>query len=95
MKSKILVFLQFLIIFLMALSYGEVTSHKFVGISFLVFGAVVGLLALKAHKRGNFNIRPDIKQDGVLVTDGIYGYIRLPMYLSGYQLQIISNSNSR
>ena len=82
MKSKILVFLQFFIIFLMSLSYGEAASYKFVGISFLVFGGVVGLLALKAHKRGNFNIRPDIKQDCILVTDGIYGYIRHPMYLS-------------
>ena len=82
MKSKVLVFLQFLIIFLMSLAYGEATSHRFVGISFLVFGAVVGVLALIKHKRGNFNIRPDIKECCILVTDGIYRYIRHPMYLS-------------
>jgi len=82
MKSKILVFLQFFIIFLMSLSYGEVTSHKFIGISFIFFGAIIGLLAITKHKKGNFNIRPDIKDCCVLVTDGIYRYIRHPMYLS-------------
>jgi len=82
MKSKILVSLQFIIIFLMSLSYGDATSHRVVGIFFLVLGAIVGLLALMKHKRGNFNIRPDIKECCILVTDGIYRYIRHPMYLS-------------
>ncbi len=82
MKSKVLVFLQFFIIFLMSLSYGDATSHKFIGILFLIVGATIGVLALKKHKVGNFNIRPDIKEHCELVTDGIYKYIRHPMYLS-------------
>jgi len=82
MQSKILVFLQFLIIFLMSLSYGEATSNKFIGIFFLIVGAMVGVLAIKEHRVGNFNIRPDIKEHCELVTNGIYKYIRHPMYLS-------------
>lgn len=82
MKSKVLVFLQFFIIFLMSLSYGDATSHKLIGILFLIVGATIGVLALKKHKVGNFNIRPDIKEHCELVTDGIYKYIRHPMYLS-------------
>jgi len=82
MKSKVLVFLQFFIIFLMSLSYGDATSYKLIGILFLIVGATIGVLALKKHKVGNFNIRPDIKEHCELVTDGIYKYIRHPMYLS-------------
>ncbi len=82
MKSKILVFLQFFIIFLMILPFGTPTIHPYIGIAILLFGGLVGLLAITAHKRGNFNIRPDIKESCELVTHGIYAYVRHPMYLS-------------
>ena len=82
MKSKILVFLQFFIIFLMLLPLGEPTFYLYPGLSVAIFGAVVGMMAITTHERGNFNIRPDIKENCVLVTDGIYAYIRHPMYLS-------------
>ena len=82
MKSKILVFLQFFIIFLMILPFGTTVVHPYLGLILLAVGGVVGLLAITAHKRGNFNIRPDIKENCELVTDGIYAYIRHPMYLS-------------
>ena len=82
MKSTILVGLQFFIIFLMILPLGTQTTHLYLGLLFLSVGAIVGLLAIKEHKSGNFNIRPDIKEECELVTTGIYSYIRHPMYLS-------------
>ena len=47
-----------------------------------MIGLVVGVLALRKNTLGNFNIRPDIKEDCTLITDGIYAYIRHPMYTS-------------
>ena len=82
MKSKILVFLQFFIIFLMILPLGSPTDSLYIGVSIISIGILIGLLAIKAHKSGNFNIRPDIKDNCSLVTSGIYAYVRHPMYLS-------------
>ncbi|WP_457743711.1 methyltransferase family protein [Sulfurimonas sp.] len=82
MKSKILVGLQFFIIFLMILPLGMPTTHPYIGITVGVIGVIIGLLAIKEHKSGNFNVRPDIKENCELVTTGIYAYIRHPMYLS-------------
>jgi protein-S-isoprenylcysteine O-methyltransferase Ste14 len=82
MKSKILVFLQFFIIFLMLLAFGEETHYLWSGLSISIIGVIIGLIAINTHERGNFNIRPDIKESCELVTHGIYAYIRHPMYLS-------------
>ncbi|WP_457746878.1 methyltransferase family protein [Sulfurimonas sp.] len=82
MISKILVFLQFFIIFLMLLPLGTDTKYLSIGLFVLFAGLVIGLLALNKNVLGNFNIRPDIKEECKLITDGIYGYIRHPMYLS-------------
>ena len=45
-------------------------------------GLFLGLLAIFQMGIGNFNITPRVKKDGVLVTTGIYGIIRHPMYLA-------------
>lgn len=82
MKSKLLVFSQFFIIFLMIIPFGQPVMFKFFGLGVTALGIVIGLLALYKNRVGNFNIRPDIKIDGVLVTEGIYKYIRHPMYSS-------------
>ena len=82
MKSKILVFIQFAMIFLMLLPIGTPTSYLYLGVSFIVIGGAIGLAALSINKLGNFNIRPDIKEDCTLITEGIYRYIRHPMYTS-------------
>ena len=82
MKSKILVFIQFGAIFLLALPLGTPTKHLEIGMFFITVGLTVGVLALLKNNLGNFNIRPDIKEDCTLITDGIYGYIRHPMYTS-------------
>jgi len=82
MKGKILVGVQFFLIFLMSLTIGFKVEHLYLGLGFIILGSVIGLVAIKTHERGNFNIRPDIKENCTLVTHGIYAYIRHPMYLS-------------
>jgi len=82
MISRILVGLQFFFIFLMLLPLTERTTHPYIGVGITVVGIVIGLLAINEHKRGNFNIRPDIKENCELVTTGVYAYVRHPMYLS-------------
>ncbi len=45
-------------------------------------GVFLGLLSIYVMGLGNFNIRPIVKESGVLVTSGPYGIIRHPMYLA-------------
>jgi len=82
MIGRILVGLQFFFIFLMLLPLDTPTRHLYIGSSITIIGIVIGLLGIYAHKRDNFNIRPEIKENCKLVTTGIYSYIRHPMYLS-------------
>ena len=82
MKGKILVFIQFFIIFLMILPFGQETKYFEFGLFFVGLGGVIGVLAVLKNKLDNFNIRPDIKEGCTLITDGIYAYIRHPMYTS-------------
>jgi len=83
MKSRILVFIQFLAIFLMLLPIGSKTSeYASFGLMVIFIGVSVGVLALSKNKLGNFNIRPNIKENCSLITTGIYSYIRHPMYTS-------------
>ena len=82
MKSRILVFIQFSTIFFMILPLGGEVQHLFSGISIVLAGVAIGLFAIMANTPGNFNIRPDIKENGILINYGIYKYIRHPMYSS-------------
>jgi len=82
MKSNLLVFTQFFIIFLMSLPFGASSDTLVLGLFVSSVGGIIGLLALRANKLGNFNIRPDIREDCTLVTTGIYTFIRHPMYTS-------------
>jgi len=80
MKSNILVFMQFFIIFLMILPFGTHSTTFMYGLGISLVGGVIGFFALRSNQLGNFNIRPDIKEECTLVTSGIYAYIRHPMY---------------
>ena len=82
MKSYSLVFGQFFLILLMTLPFGEPVKYFSLGLLLIALGATFGVLALLKNSLGNFNIRPDIKEECVLVTSGIYAYIRHPMYTS-------------
>ena len=66
----------------MLLSFGEATHYLWSGLIIALSGVVIGIVAINTHERGNFNIRPDIKESCQLVTHGIYAYVRHPMYLS-------------
>jgi len=48
----------------------------------VVLATFVGIGALAANRPGNFNVRPDLKVNARLVTDGIYRWVRHPMYLA-------------
>jgi len=74
--------MQFFIIFLMLLPLGEVSSSLYIGGAVLLLGGLIGLAALYANRVGNFNVRPDIRENCVLITSGIYAFIRHPMYSS-------------
>ncbi len=82
MKSKILVFVQFSIILLMLILPITRTPYFYIGLVIVLLGVSIGLLALYKNRLHNFNIRPDIKENSLLITDGIYRYIRHPMYTS-------------
>ena len=83
MKSNLLVFIQFLSIFLMLLPIGtQVSEYSVIGLVVIFIGISVAILAFVKNKFGNFNIRPDIKDNCILITTGIYSYIRHPMYTS-------------
>ena len=51
-------------------------------IGLYVISGSLGMWAVAVMKLGNFNIVPDVKIDGVLVTELPYKYIRHPMYTS-------------
>jgi protein-S-isoprenylcysteine O-methyltransferase Ste14 len=48
----------------------------------LAAGLAVGAWALAANRPGNFNVRPEPKEGGTLVTHGPYRWVRHPMYLA-------------
>ncbi len=61
------------------------TDPSRLGIAFaalLVAGLAIGAWAISANRPGNFNIRPEPKEGGLLVTAGPYRWIRHPMYLA-------------
>ncbi len=79
--SELLVGLQFGLIGAMTLYATDGRLESEAVVLFLI-GAAIGLAAIYAHPRGNFNIRPDIKSQCTLIKHGIYRHIRHPMYTS-------------
>ena len=78
---EILVFLQFTIIGVMALLSKGFFSNL-VAILISLIGAILGIWALTHNRLGNFHIQPRMREEALLITTGIYRYIRHPMYLS-------------
>lgn len=79
--SRLLVALQFALMGLMVLR----SDPARLGLAFgaiLAAGLAIGGWAISANRPGNFNIRPDPKEGGSLVTGGPYRWIRHPMYLA-------------
>lgn len=61
---------------------GPVIAENINGFLVEMAGIFLGVLAIVIMKPGNFNIRPLIKEGGVLVTKGPYRIIRHPMYIA-------------
>ncbi len=80
--GKLLVGLQFLLIFLIAYPAGIGESNlwlKIIGYTIFALGAVVitqGIIAI----RPSLTVLPEPKEGAPLITSGIYRYIRHPMY---------------
>ena len=85
MKEKLysyfLVSVQYLLAFVLLFLNNSFTS-KMVPLSIFVVGFIIGIYAIYNNKLHNFNIIPEIKNGAELVTHGIYGHIRHPMYFS-------------
>lgn len=79
--SRLLVALQFGLIAAMVLRLNP-SRTGFAFAALLAAGLAIGLWAISANRPGNFNIRPDPKEGGALVTAGPYRWIRHPMYLA-------------
>lgn len=81
--GKVLVFFQFLGIGITG--YAGMLSLFPIqpgGAGFVIAGICLGLYTLGFNKIGNFNIAPQPRAGGALVTTGPYRYIRHPMYTS-------------
>lgn len=81
MISGLLVALQFALIAAVVARASPALAGA-AGAVLLAGSAAVGLWALAANRPGNFNIRPEPKPGGSLVTQGPYRWVRHPMYLA-------------
>jgi protein-S-isoprenylcysteine O-methyltransferase Ste14 len=81
MRSYTLVALQLSLIAAIALPFGAAGWSLAAG-ALVGAGVAVGAWALTANRPGNFNVRPEPKPGGRLVTGGPYRYVRHPMYLA-------------
>jgi len=77
----IYVIIQFSAIFALIIN----TNIENIGITswvLMFLSLLVGVTALVNMKISNLNIVPNLKDNHILVTNGIYNYIRHPMYTS-------------
>lgn len=81
MKSYSLVLIQFGALALIVLT-GPWLAEGFWWQLLEGIGLGVGLWAIVTIRIGNFNVTPDVKQNGQLVQTGPYQFIRHPMYLA-------------
>ena len=77
----ILVFTQLSSLIYLLLS-GHIVASSPHGMLVEASGIFFGLLAIYTMKVGNFRITPLIKENGSMVDNGPYRYIRHPMYLA-------------
>ena len=78
---ELLVSLQFGLIGLIVL-FSRGFFSNFIALTIFIIGGLFGIWALSYNRLGNFNIQPKMRDNAKLITTGIYGYIRHPMYLS-------------
>jgi protein-S-isoprenylcysteine O-methyltransferase Ste14 len=78
-KSKILVTIQF-ISFAVILINTKAIAHGFWLLPQII-GFIIALLATFNLGIGNFNIQPEVKNQAFFKTQGMYQYVRNPIYL--------------
>jgi len=78
---SILVFIQLSSLVFILVS-GPVFADTTNGFLVEMAGVFLGLLSIYVMRPGNFNIRPIVKPNGILITSGPYRMIRHPMYLA-------------
>ena len=81
MKSAIFVFVQFAAIAAILIS-GPVIASLPVLLALEIAGLLLGFWAILSMRPWNFNVTPDVKVEGIMVTRGPYALIRHPMYSS-------------
>ena len=79
MSSSLLVALQLALIAAIAVPW-EGRGIGVCAAAVVAAGGAIGAWALAANRPGNFNVRPEPKPDGRLITTGPYRWIRHPMY---------------
>jgi protein-S-isoprenylcysteine O-methyltransferase Ste14 len=81
MKARLLVFFQFLLIFLVLFS-GPLFPSAMIFVTIEIGGVAIGIWAIFEQGIGNFHIRPANKVGARLIDEGIYKWVRHPMYLA-------------
>jgi protein-S-isoprenylcysteine O-methyltransferase Ste14 len=81
MRSSVLVALQLSLMAAIVLPF-DANRWSAAASVLVAAGIAVGLWALTANRPGNFNIRPEPRSGGRLVTGGPYRHVRHPMYLA-------------
>lgn len=82
MISHALVLAQFACLVALVVPLPGAAALHPAGLAVAACGGVIGAWSLTANRPGNFNVRPDPKAGGHLVTTGPYRYVRHPMYVA-------------
>ena len=64
----------------LCLQHAQFQQPGLLSVAFWLASVALGLWTLSANHPGNFNIRPEPKAHGHLVTSGPYRWVRHPMY---------------
>ena len=78
-KSKLLVFLQFLLIGLL-LVFSPLKDVSIWAIILIILAITMAIWAIISMLRGKFRISPIPAEEAVLISEGPYKWIRHPMY---------------
>ena len=78
-NSNILVAIQFIVILILLLTNKSVFNN-YISLFISSIGFIFGVYTLFFNQVGNFNVRPEIKNNAKLISTGAYKYIRHPMY---------------
>jgi protein-S-isoprenylcysteine O-methyltransferase Ste14 len=90
----IYVIFQFMLIAILIISANF--ANIYFGYILFIISAIFGLIALKNMQMQNLNVVPELRNNHIFISNGIYKYIRHPMYLSIFVLTlplVFSNLN--